>query len=117
MAADRPARAAVRAAVRACLADLEPGQRILVALSGGPDSLALATAAVRISAESGLDCAAIVVDHQLQAGSAQVAARAADQARVLGCVRATVVTVDVARGAGTGGVEAAARAARYAALD
>ncbi len=117
MGAQRPARAAVRAAVRACLADLEPGQRILVALSGGPDSLALTAAAVRVSAELGLDCAAVVVDHQLQPGSAQVAARAADQALALGCARATAVAVDVAQAAGSGGTEAAARVARYAALD
>ncbi len=115
MTPDRPPRAAVRAAVRACLADLEPGQRILVGLSGGPDSLALVAAAVRISAELGLECGAVVIDHQLQPGSAQVAARAAEQARILGA-RASVRAVEVARGPGTGGREAAAREARYAAL-
>ena len=38
MADRRPPRAAVRAAVRASLADLEPGERVIVALSGGADS-------------------------------------------------------------------------------
>jgi tRNA(Ile)-lysidine synthase TilS/MesJ len=116
MAGSQPPRAAVRAAVRACLADLEPGERVIVALSGGADSLALTAAVVVVGAELGLLCEAVVVDHQLQAGSAQVAARAAEQARILGCA-AQVVAVTVLRGAGSGGVEAAARAARYAALD
>ncbi|MDH4017688.1 MAG: tRNA lysidine(34) synthetase TilS, partial [Actinomycetota bacterium] len=117
MGAERPARAAVRAALRDALADLEPGDRIVVALSGGADSLALTAGAAAVSAELGLLCEAIVVDHQLQRGSAAVAARAAEQARLLGCADVRVVTVDVPHGPGTGGVEAAARAARYAALD
>jgi tRNA(Ile)-lysidine synthase len=117
MPAGRPPRAAVRAAVRSCLADLEPGQRVVVALSGGADSLALAAATVAVGAELGLLCEAVVIDHQLQPGSTEVAARAAEQARILGCVRAQVIAVDVPRGSGSGGVEAAARSARYAALD
>ena len=117
MGAERPPRAAVRAALRDALADLEPGDRIVVALSGGADSLALTAGAAAVSAELGLLCEAIVVDHQLQAGSAAIAARAAEQARLLGCADVRVVTVDVPHGPGAGGVEAAARAARYAALD
>jgi tRNA(Ile)-lysidine synthase len=107
----------VRAAVRECLADLEPGQRVVIALSGGADSLALTAAAVAVGAELGLLCEAVVIDHQLQAGSAEVAARAAEQARILGCSDARVIAVEVPRGSGSGGVEAAARGARYAVLD
>ena len=117
MAAQRPPRAAVRAAVRAGLADLQPGERVVVALSGGADSLALTAAAVAVGAELGLLCEAVVIDHQLQPGSGETAARAADQARILGCAEARVVTVEVPRGAGSGGLEAAARAVRYAALE
>jgi tRNA(Ile)-lysidine synthetase-like protein len=117
MSTGRPPRAAVRAAVRASLADLDPGERVIVALSGGADSLALTAAAVVVGAELGLLCEAVVIDHQLQSGSGEVAARAAEQARILGCVHARVIAVDVPRGSGSGGVEAAARAARYAALD
>ena len=117
MASGQPPRAAVRAAVRDCLADLEPGQRVVVALSGGADSLALTAATVAVGAELGLLCEAVVIDHQLQAGSGEVAARAAEQARILGCVDARVIAVQVARGSGSGGVEAAARDARYAALN
>lgn len=117
MAAQRPPRAAVRAAVRACLADLEPGDRVVVALSGGPDSLALTAAAAVVSAEAGLLCEAVVVDHQLQPGSDRAAARAAEQARILGCHGARVVVVDVPMGPGSGGPEAAARTVRYGALE
>ncbi|MCW2821362.1 MAG: tRNA(Ile)-lysidine synthetase, partial [Marmoricola sp.] len=41
-----PAVAAVRLAVRRTLADLEPGDAVVVACSGGADSLALLAATV-----------------------------------------------------------------------
>ncbi|EUA23612.1 tRNA(Ile)-lysidine synthetase [Mycobacterium xenopi 4042] len=56
---------------------------------------------------------ALIVDHGLQAGSAQVAATARRQAMELGCVDAQVLCVQVGA---DGGLEAAARAARYEAL-
>ncbi|HEX7323302.1 MAG TPA: tRNA lysidine(34) synthetase TilS [Mycobacterium sp.] len=81
-----------------------------VGLSGGPDSLALTAAAAQV-----LPTTALIVDHRLQAGSAAVADGARTQAMNLGCVDARVLRVDVT---GTGdGPEAAARAARYTALD
>jgi tRNA(Ile)-lysidine synthase len=65
----------------------------------------------------------VIVDHGLQNGSADVAARAAEQATGLGLAPVRVERVQVkrrgvgaARG-GNGGPEAAARAARYAALE
>ena len=86
---------------------------VLVACSGGPDSLVLVHVAAR-----GLDrpLHAVVIDHGLQAGSADVAARAAQAARTLGAAHAQVVRVDVRTGPGSGGLESAARDARYAAL-
>ncbi|MEZ5212984.1 MAG: tRNA lysidine(34) synthetase TilS [Gordonia sp. (in: high G+C Gram-positive bacteria)] len=84
-------------------------ERVCVALSGGPDSLALTAAAVR----AGLDVTALVVDHGLQDGSARAAERAAEAARGLGA-RARVLRIEVC---GPGGPEAAARRGRYAALD
>jgi tRNA(Ile)-lysidine synthase len=84
-----------------------------VAVSGGADSLALAEAAAHEGHKLGLRVRALVVDHGLQDGSAQVAEEAADTARRLGVDEAEVLTVEVG---GPGGVEAAARRARYAAL-
>lgn len=93
----------------------EGGDRpvVLVALSGGADSLALAAATAHAARELAVRVAAIVVDHGLQGGSDVVASRAADAARSLG-LDAEVVPVAVGS---DGGPEAAARAARYAALD
>ncbi|OBF40780.1 tRNA lysidine(34) synthetase TilS [Mycobacterium sp. ACS1612] len=84
-------------------------QRWCVALSGGADSLALTAVAAAVRPTS-----ALIVDHRLQPDSGRVAATARQQALTLGCVEAQVLCVDV----GTeGGPEAAARAARYRALD
>jgi len=101
-----------RRAVAAELEDLDPGDRVTVALSGGADSLALAVCVAFLGPKAGWDCRAIVVNHGLQDDSAQVAARAAAQARDLG-LAADVVDVVVDAG---GGLEAAARTARYNAL-
>ncbi|MFD4293577.1 tRNA lysidine(34) synthetase TilS [Rhodococcus sp. NPDC058505] len=100
----------VRHAVRRWLRAHPAVDGVAVALSGGADSLALTAAA---AVEAG-PVHALVVDHRLQAGSGAVARRAADRALALGCVTARVLPVDVT---GPGGVEAAARRARYAALD
>ena len=104
----------VRRAVRSCLTDLAPGCRVLVACSGGADSLALAAAAAFEGARNGWLVGAVVVDHRLQPGSAAVTARVAAQLRRMGCDPVDVIAVVVAAG---GGPEAAARAARYAALN
>ncbi|WP_107653816.1 tRNA lysidine(34) synthetase TilS [Nocardia suismassiliense] len=99
----------IRRAVRGWLGEY-PSDSVAVALSGGADSLALTAAAV-VEADA-VD--ALVVDHQLQPGSDVVAADAAATALALGCRSARVLAVDVA---GDGGMEAAARRARYAALE
>ncbi|UZX05250.1 tRNA lysidine(34) synthetase TilS [Arthrobacter sp. CDRTa11] len=96
-----------------------PGH-VLVACSGGPDSLALASVAAYFARRGHVDghpltVGAVVVDHQLQHGSAQVAAEAADVLKELGLSPVEVRTVSVAS-AGMG-PEAAARAARHSALE
>ncbi|MGZ8177205.1 tRNA lysidine(34) synthetase TilS [Williamsia sp. SKLECPSW1] len=85
------------------------GDQVCVALSGGPDSTALLVGA----RHAGLTVTALVVDHGLQPGSAEVAAAAARAATDLGAT-ATVLPVTVDD---VGGPEGAARRARRAALD
>ncbi|MCK0439442.1 tRNA lysidine(34) synthetase TilS [Gordonia alkaliphila] len=96
-------------AVRGFARDHLAGPEVAVAVSGGADSLALTAAAVR----AGLTVTGLVVDHQLQDGSAATAAWAAATAVELGA-QARVLTV---RPDGPGGPEAAARRARYDALE
>lgn len=100
----------IRHAVRTWLGRYAPTGVVAVGLSGGADSLALTAAAV---AEADV-VDALIVDHQLQAGSDAVAAAAAEAARGLGCRSVRVLTVQVG---GAGGLEAAAREARYQALE
>jgi tRNA(Ile)-lysidine synthase len=93
---------------------------VLVACSGGPDSLALAAALAFEAPRLGVRAGGITVDHGLQEGSAEQAARVAATLRELGldpvaCLRAEVP----ARGAAGPypGPEAAARQARYAVIE
>ncbi|OBK21205.1 tRNA lysidine(34) synthetase TilS [Mycobacterium asiaticum] len=83
--------------------------RWCVGLSGGPDSLALTAVAAKLRPTT-----ALIVDHGLQTSSTQIAEMARAQAISLGCEQARVIRVEVGGG---GGPEAAARSARYAALD
>jgi len=108
--------AEVRTAVRACLAGLTAGDLVLVACSGGADSLALAAATAFVAPRLGLRAGAVTVDHGLQPGSAERAAEIAVLLAKLGLdpVRSTAVTVAPA---GASGPENAARVARYGALD
>ena len=109
-----PAVAEIRLAVRTALADLPDGATVLVALSGGADSLALTAATVFEARARDMKVFSLTVDHQLQAGSDRVAATAAAMAERLGVDDALQTAVDVS-GRGEG-LEAAARGARYAAL-
>jgi tRNA(Ile)-lysidine synthase len=110
-----PAVAAVRRAVRGDLADLEPGDTVVVACSGGADSLALLAATVFEGREPALRVIGATVDHGLQEGSGEQALRVVEQMAGLG-VDETVSARITVEGGGLG-PEAAAREARYAVLD
>ena len=106
-----------RRAARNALAHFEPGDRILLAVSGGADSLLLAAATNLEASKVGIQLNALVVDHQLQNGSGDVAASAQKKLFELGITEAKVAEVLVSNNSGSGGMEAAARSARYKALD
>jgi tRNA(Ile)-lysidine synthase len=108
-----PAVAQVRSAVRAVLEDLTPNSLVLAAVSGGRDSLALADALAFEASRAKVHAGALIVDHQLQQGSGDIAAEVAATLRRIGLNPVEVLAVTV----GTdGGPEAAARDARYDAL-
>jgi tRNA(Ile)-lysidine synthase len=108
-----PAVAAVRNCVRAAVADLPAGSLVLVACSGGADSLALAAALGFVGPRAGLRAGGVTIDHGLQPGSAERADDVAAKLRALGLDPVLARRVVVAR---EGGPEAAAREARYAEL-
>ncbi|WP_225076910.1 tRNA lysidine(34) synthetase TilS [Streptomyces sp. CoT10] len=91
-----------------------PSPLVLVACSGGADSMALASALAFEAPKLGIRAGGVTVDHGLQAGSDLRAEEVAQRLRVLGLDPVEAVAVSVGR---EGGPEAAARAARYAALD
>jgi tRNA(Ile)-lysidine synthase len=104
----------VRASVARALASLDAQARVGVALSGGADSMALADAAIAVAGPQRV--VLLHVDHQLRGA----AASADDAGLVTAFARAAatpvrVIAVDVARDAAS--LEAAARRARYDALD
>lgn len=109
-----PAVAAVRLAVRRTLAAEPPGRPVLVACSGGADSLALLAATVFEAHKQDRHVLGVTVDHGLQDGSAAHADHVVAQMAVLGADETVTARVDVQA---TGqGPEAAAREARYAVL-
>lgn len=110
-----PVVAEIRYAVRAVLRECDPGDLVLVALSGGADSTALAAATGVEALRLGLRAGAVIVDHGLHLDSAALAAAAAGQASGLGLDPVEIVQV-VVQPHGEG-LEAAARDARYTALD
>src|SRR5262252_3984730 len=112
-----PAVAEVRRAIRRGLDGLTAGDLVLAACSGGADSLALAAALAHEAPRRQLRAGGVTVDHGLQPGSAERARRVAAVLAGLGLDPVEAVPVTVAAGPGTGGPEAAARGARYQALD
>ncbi len=110
----RTALAELKAAISTELAEIEAGEVVLVACSGGRDSLALAVAAQQLSERTHWRVGAVVVDHGLQVGSAEVSAAVTQRLVEQGL---DPVELERVQPDGRGGPEASARAARYAALD
>ena len=88
---------------------------MLVACSGGADSLALAAAAAFEGPKLAVSVGGVTVDHQLTHGSDEQARLAAKTMAELGLYPVEVAPVEVP--AHGGGPEAAARGARYEAFD
>jgi tRNA(Ile)-lysidine synthase len=109
-----PAVAAVRLAVRTNLL-AAPDASVLVACSGGADSLALLAATVFEGHKRDSRVIGVTVDHGLQDGSAEHASHVVEQMAGLGADETVAVRVDVH--ASGQGPEAAAREARYAVLE
>src|SRR5688572_26860524 len=107
-----PAVAAVRLAVRRSLVDTRGP--VLVACSGGADSLALLAATVFEARRPSLRVVGVTVDHGLQEGSSARADQVVEQMARLGADETMAIRVAV--DAPGMGMEAAAREARYAAL-
>ncbi len=93
---------------------LDPGATVVVACSGGADSLALLSAAVFEGGKRSLRVVGVTVDHGLQPGSDLQAQRVVEQMAAMGADETLTATVNVSA-AGVG-PEAAARQARYAVL-
>src|SRR5262245_25644777 len=112
MSGPDPAVAATRVAVRRSLARPDPASSpVLVACSGGVDSLALLAAAVHEARSASWRVVGVTVDHGLHETSAEVAGHVVEQMAALGADETASIRVSVA--ADGQGLEAAARQARY----
>ena len=103
---------AIRQAVRPWVESA--AHRILIGVSGGADSMALAIGTLAEAKSADVGLIAIIIDHQLQSGSASIASEARTQLLNLGFTDVEIVTVDVEL---TDGMESSARRARFAAFD
>jgi len=111
---DGPIAAGEFAAALAALGPFERAPRLAVAVSGGPDSMALLHLAREWTTAHGGAVAALTVDHGLRPEAAAEAARVGEWCAALGVRHA------ILRWAGpqpAGDVQAAARAARYRLLE
>ena len=103
----------IRSAVRTHLVDCLPGDVVIVACSGGADSLALAYALSKEAEKMAVQVIGVTIDHQLQRDSAIQARSVEGQLAAMGIPTEIIqVSVEV-----TDGMEASARRVRYQALD
>jgi tRNA(Ile)-lysidine synthase len=104
----------IRLAVRAELSDLNAGDTVLVAVSGGADSSALAAGLLAEAKEKAIRPIAVIIDHALQPNSADVAMNTKAELAKAGYTNVEIKRIKVEV---TDGMEASARRARYAALN
>lgn len=104
----------IRLAIRAELTDLSAGDTVLVAVSGGADSSALAAGLLAEAKERAIRPIAVIIDHALQPNSADVAMNTKGELAKAGYTNIEIKRIKVEI---TDGMEASARRARYAALN
>jgi tRNA(Ile)-lysidine synthase len=104
----------IRLAIRAELTDLSAGDTVLVAVSGGADSSALAAGLLAEAKEKAIRPIAVIIDHALQPNSADVAMNTKAELAKVGYTNIEMKRIKVEI---TDGMEASARRARYAALN
>jgi len=96
---------------------LLPGERVLVAVSGGPDSTALLHALVHLAPRLGISLSVACVDHRLRPESADEADTVKQRCRELG-LGCAILEVDVAKSRRAhGSRQEAARRARLSVLE
>ena len=103
---------AIRQAVRPWVQSAD--HRILLGVSGGADSLALAIGTIAEARAAEIEVVAIIIDHQLQRGSAEVAEECKATLLKLGLTSVEIIAVSVEI---IDGMESSARRARYAAFE
>ena len=104
----------LRNAVRPFLENLTAGDSVVVAVSGGSDSLALAYTLAKEAPPLAITLIAVTIDHQLQSGSGEQAQKVQKELKEMGYQEVIIEKVSVVENSG---LEADARTARYAALD
>jgi len=104
----------IRSVVRSQLSECSAGDVVIVACSGGADSLALSYAVAKEAEKLVIQVVGVTIDHQLQSNSGFQAETVVKQFHAMGIQSAEIipVVVDV-----TDGMEASARRVRYQALD
>ena len=104
----------IRSSIRSVLDFSAPGDRVLVGVSGGADSLALAQGLILEAEEFAIQPVAIIIDHQLQKKSHEVALSTEKILIGIGYTDVRIIKVSVD---GRDGMEASARRARYSAFE
>ena len=99
----------IRLSVRDEISDLSAGDKVLVAVSGGADSMALAAGLLLEAPSQAINPIAIVIDHDLQEDSAKVAEETKKKLVALGYKEVEIRKINVEK---RDGLEASARRAR-----